>query len=258
MNTTSTANVDAMNTLTATAANTLRINDNANPSPFFRLPRELRDEIYDLVAMDEQTLYRDVTLRSDEPAQKTTYADRGVGNTFPNSQFEVEYSAAIERRFESLVGAGDYNGFHLSAPGWPEFGPNDIWLAVSSGQQKNGRIRHNPHTFVLTVPMWPFRGPKISNNKGDLIRLGSCVEFAFKFPEKAELGPRLRLECYWDRRDRGGGECILMACGDNALLPHVLDVAKEMNWRGSVREYMLWQRYVEVYVRRGLARGRRF
>lgn len=89
--------------------------------PFFRLPRELRDEIYDLVAMCEETLYCDITLTAGGPSQKTTHVDRGDRRTFSKSQFEVEYSAAIERRVKSLTAGRDRNGFKLWGLGRPEY-----------------------------------------------------------------------------------------------------------------------------------------
>ena len=69
MNTTSIANVDDNDTATAIATNTLSNGvDDAErtiTSPFFSLPRELRDEIYALAALDETTLYCEITLTAD-------------------------------------------------------------------------------------------------------------------------------------------------------------------------------------------------
>lgn len=89
--------------------------------PFFRLPRELRDEIYDLAVVSEEKFYYDIAVRADGPAQKAMYIDRGAHRTFSNSQFEVEYSAAAERRIKSLVTGGDRCGLRLGEPGRPEY-----------------------------------------------------------------------------------------------------------------------------------------
>jgi hypothetical protein len=104
-------------------------------SPFFRLPRELRDSIYDLVALDAESLYYEFLLKEGEPVQKrasvTSDVSRGcpplagecyssTGNpqlwqTTPEKtgcensldrvckQFTVECSAAVERRMERLL-----------------------------------------------------------------------------------------------------------------------------------------------------------
>jgi len=58
MDTTRILNVSAEDKTAGTTANTLRVNNGTDEadrrtaarSPFFRLPRELRDEIYDYVA----------------------------------------------------------------------------------------------------------------------------------------------------------------------------------------------------------------
>lgn len=109
MDATSITNVNAEKKPTATVANALRIDDGtgevddttATISPFFRLPRELRDEIYELAALSEETLYCNITLRADGPAQKTSHAGRDAHRTFPDSQFEIEYSTAVEHTVSS-------------------------------------------------------------------------------------------------------------------------------------------------------------
>ena len=130
--------------------------------PFFRLPRELRDGIYDLVALSEETLYCDITLRADGPSQKTTEVHRGDRVTFSKSQFEVEYSAAIEKRVKSLMAGRDRNGLELRGPGRLEYvlsahvsmvKAKELWLEVSKGRRENGHIGHNIHALVLIVPL---------------------------------------------------------------------------------------------------------
>jgi hypothetical protein len=96
-------------------------------SPFFRLPRELRDESYELAVLSQKTFFYDITLRADTPAQKAAYIDRGARRTFSNSQFEVEFSAVAERRIKSLVGGRDGNGLRLEGPG-----PQGYWQRTSA------------------------------------------------------------------------------------------------------------------------------
>ena len=265
MNTTSIANVDDNDTVTAIATNTLSNGtDDAErtiTSPFFSLPRELRDEIYALAALDEQTLYCEITLTADGPSQKTAHAYCGARRTFPNSQYEVEYSAAIERRVKNLVTGRDRNGSYLSGPG-PVAGVSrdgkhakaeEIWLEVSDGQQDDGQIKRNIHALMLEIPVWPCRHPRVCNNSGMPISYDPSVVFAFKFPEQAALGPRRRFDCYWNADMERRAEILLFPSDDGSVSQQVLSIAKEVNWKGSVREYMMWQRYVVEYARRGIA-----
>lgn len=82
--------------------------------------------------------------------------------------------------------------------------------------------------------------------------LNPSVIFAFKFPDRAELGPRLRFGCYWDRTEVSGVDYLRFPSDDGSILQQVLSVAKGMDWKESVREYLLWQRYVVEYARRGI------
>ena len=220
--------------------------------PFFRLPRELRDEIYDLVAMSEETLYCDITLREDGPSQKTTYVDRGDHRTFSKSQFEVEYSAAIEKRAKSLIAGRDRNGLQMWGLGRPEYvmgadarmvKAKEVWLEASMGPRENGRISHNIHALVFVAPLLGLGYTAIG--------LEHSVVFKFKFPDKVELGPRLRLDCYWYKYGPEQGENLHIRSVDDSVVQQVLGIAKGMNWKGLVREYMLWQRFIVKYVHRG-------
>lgn len=82
------------------------------------------------------------------------------------------------------------------------------------------------------------------------IRINSRVIFSFRFPHKSELGPRLRFDCYWDT-DVHLGTCLHFLSDNGSVSYQVLNIAKEMNWEGSVREYMMWQRYAVNYARKG-------
>ena len=104
------ANEDAEDNPTTGAANTLRAPDGtaatAHDPTFFGLPRELRDEIYTLAALSEHTLYREIILRAGCPPQKSAHVGQDAHRTLSDSQFEIEYSAAAERRVRSLMNGG--------------------------------------------------------------------------------------------------------------------------------------------------------
>lgn len=155
----------------ATDSSAHAVDDAPAQPPFFRLPRELRDEIYDLAVMSEEKFYYDIALRADGPAQKAVYIDRGAHRTFSDSQFEVEYSTAAERRIKSLVTGGDRCGLQLEGPGHPDYYPRqgeiktrqgmakaeDVWLEISKGPRADGHIGHSIHALVLGIRM---KGPE--------------------------------------------------------------------------------------------------
>ena len=139
----------------ATDSSAHAVDDATAQPPFFRLPRELRDEIYDLAVMSEEKFYYDIALRAERPAQKAVYIDRGAHRTFSNSQFETEYSAAAEQRIKSLVTGGDRCGLRLVGPGRPDYRrqaeiktpqgmvkAEDVWLEISKGPRR--RWPHRP------------------------------------------------------------------------------------------------------------------
>ena len=92
------------------------------------------------------------------------------------------------------------------------------------------------------------------DNQGVPGVLNPSVIFAFKFPDRAELGSRLRFDCYWDKTGANDVDYLRLPSDDGSILQQVLSVARGMNWKGSVREYLLWQRYVVEYARRGIPR----
>lgn len=89
--------------------------------PFFRLPRKVRDQIYDLVAQSEDTMHYNVTLKSKtgEEAQKTASIDRGAGPLYSDSQFETEYADTIKRRITKLLIGADLDGVQLESAAPP-------------------------------------------------------------------------------------------------------------------------------------------
>lgn len=220
-------------------------------SPFFRLPRELRDEICELAALSEHKLYCEIALRAEAPPQKTFHAGCDAHRAFPNSQFEFEYAAAVERRVKSLQAGSDLNGFKLWPPGLLEYvvktrgqrmvKAEEVWLEYSEGLGEDGHAGFNIHAIALVLPL-------SGTTAGDLER---SATFKFQFPDKAELGPRLRLDCYWERREWEVKDSLHFHSDDGSVVQRVLGMAKEVNWKGSVREYMLWQRYILKYVHRG-------
>jgi hypothetical protein len=130
----------------------------AATSPFFRLPRELRDMIYGLAALGEGTIYYNITLKADEPTQEIVCAHRSKDCAFSDSQSEVEYAASVTNRVKALLAGGDRSGSQMGAPGPPDRLHNDtqdIKLELSKGQSSDGQIGQNIHVLELFLPLKP-------------------------------------------------------------------------------------------------------
>lgn len=70
-------------------------------SPFFRLPRELRDAIYDLVALDADSLYYEFSRKAGEPVQKTALVTSDVSRDCPPLVGEQHGSARSFRMWQT-------------------------------------------------------------------------------------------------------------------------------------------------------------
>lgn len=123
-------------------------------------------------------------------------------------------------------------------------------ITKSPSEQKTG---HNVHDLKLVIPITP-QNTKPAHDHPSVV-------VAFNFPEKAELGPRVRFDCYWDTvtgsLSLGDKPCLrLRFPSDNgSVLQQILSIAKEVNWKGSIREHMMWQRYIVTYAQRGAPKG---
>jgi hypothetical protein len=226
-----------------TTASTLRVNNGtgeadrrtAARSPFFRLPRKPRDEIYDYVALSARTTYYDIALEANKQPQKIAYVNRG------GSQFDAELGDAAQRRVRSLLLTGDRSGRQLCDPEPCHHVPNQEklvkaehhWLGGSQGRRADGSYGLNVHAFILVVPLYAVYAP-------------SSVVFTFRFPGKEELGPRLRFNAYWGAIS---GK-ITFPDVDNSAVQELLSIARKVAWKGSIREYMIWRRYVVNHVRK--------
>ena len=246
MDATRIAKVSAESKPATTTANNFRIDDGTDEAdcrtaarfPFFHLPRELRDEIYDLVAVSARTTYYDIVLEANRQPRTTAYVTRG------DSQFEVEFTAAVQRRVRSLLVGGDRSGLKLRGPD-PREGARDPrkrdkaehhWLEGSQGQRADGSYGLNIHALILVVPLnpTPFSCEPCST-----------VVFTFRFPGQEELGSRQRFDACWvgDSGKLGFPEV------DRSAGQELLSIAQKVVWTGSIREYMMWRRYVVRYMR---------
>lgn len=236
-------------------------------SPFFRLPRELRDQIYDLVALSEHKITYDVMLRVGEPPRKKVPFRRDVPDTrsllekayrahFPRrvvsarSQFELEYSAAVGRRVKMLLVGSDLGGLQLPSPG-PGLHPRVDKLVRKLGKvrlgyssSRDGKIAQNVHYLKIAMPLVP----------SDLLGLGlqaarrrdyPMMVVVFGFPDTKELGTILSLDIPLQNSFSAGCMRFRMprAYGYGNLMSKAISAAEEVSWEGCVREHMVWQTY---------------
>jgi hypothetical protein len=214
-------------------------------SPFFRLFREIRDEIYDLVALSEEKLLYSITLKADQWPLKAHAAPQGAG--YACSEFMVEYQDAVTRRVKALMGKGDGNGLRRSH--FEPLSGSVVVVKTSEGQRAKGEYEpaQNIHAVRLVIPTILI-SPEVLRFEGQSKRPQGVVVFQFKFPENEQLGPLKDLPLSWeihDSRDRG------FAPPDryNPLMQQVRGVSKTVDWKGCMRENMVWHNFFARYAR---------
>lgn len=153
----------------------------------------------------------------------------------------TELGEAAQRRVRSLLLTGDRSGLQLCDLEPYYHVPNQEklvkaehhWLEGSQGRRADGSYGLNIHAFTLVIPLYAIYAP-------------SSVGFTFRFPGKEELRPRLCFDAYW-----GGisGKITFQDLGDSAV-QELLSIAQKVAWKGSIREYMIWRRYVVNHVRK--------
>ena len=92
MDTTRIVKVSAEDKPAATTANALRIDDGTDEADrettptfrFFHLPRELRDEIYDLVAESAHTKYYDMVFEANKQPKRPRMSPEAARNLTPS------------------------------------------------------------------------------------------------------------------------------------------------------------------------------
>jgi hypothetical protein len=119
----------------------------------------------------------------------------------------------------------------------------EVWLEVSQGPRADGQTNQKIHALVLVIPMY---GPM-----GMPIWPSPKAIFKFKFSDNAELGPRLRFDCYWDAYAANYKGNLHFPSEDGSVVQQLLSMAKEADWTGSFGEYLLWHRYIVKYAHKG-------
>jgi hypothetical protein len=221
---------------------------NANAdSPFFRWPRELRDEIYGQLALDEPVMCYDIVLEKGKELQKKGSVTQGNGLVC--SQFRGEYADAIERRVEALMAGRDASGIGL----WMPKGQNNRWsmepdrvagviLEYSvKNYAANGTATRNAHALRIVI----------SCHDGK-----SKVIFAFRFADSEELEHRVFMKSPWDwSHEHENSKCIFPGSTEG-LMRQMVEASTSANWTGYLRLYSVWYTYF-LRLARGSCRHKR-
>jgi len=226
------ANTENPTTTADTAdANALRIDSGTNTSgrtwtaatPFFRLPREIRDEIYQLASLGERTIYYEIALGADEPPQKTAHVHSITDCACSYSRFGVEYDIAARDRVDALLVGGDRGGSHLVGPGPPSgvLGRHtpDAKLELWKGRRSDGTIGQNIHALRLFIPFSPRIGGESQPR----------MHVTFKSLDNAELGPRLSFDCSWTFLTPSGVPALRFPSDDGSALRQLLEISRKVN-----------------------------
>ena len=225
-------------------------------APFFRLPRELRDAIYDLVALNADSLYYELSLKAGKPVQKKALITSDVSSGCPPlvgekeafsgivlvwqatednasedgldrvcEQFTVEHSAAVERRIECLL------RFGLGEPRLAEFfWRGKKWVRLESTRADSSTV-HSIHALTIPVPV-------VSN----VTTLHAVAYFTFRFHDSEELGPREHHFVSPEQVDLG----IFRFTLPDPVLQQLNNLINAADWQSSrnrLNERMLWFQY---------------
>jgi hypothetical protein len=206
-------------------------------SPLFRLAPATRDHIWDLVALSEEEMVYSITLKAGEQPQKAYAVPRGA--SYACSEFMTEYQNAVKRRVIALMGKGDRNGLRLSH--FEPLSESVVKVKMSEGKPEDEPAQ-NIHAVRLVIPA------RLNTFDGPVGRPQAVVVFQFKFPESEQLGPLQDLPLSWDKHDsRDGGFATPERY--NPLMKQVRGISKTVDWKGCMRENIVWHVFFARYAR---------
>lgn len=135
----------------ATLAGPPKTKDQPTTSHLLRLPRGLRDRIYDYVTVNAEGLNLRIQMSKGSKPEKIVFALDGLARA--SSQLKTEYFAALECRMKGLMGKEDLLGLHLAGRSWMQKSILDrkSRLYVSRTLHPDGSVAQNVHK--LTVPV---------------------------------------------------------------------------------------------------------
>ena len=230
-------------------------------SPFFRLPCELRDAIYDLVALDADALYYEFSLKAGGPVQKKALITSDVSGGCPPlvgeywtqtrilrmwqttsedtasdhgldrvcKQFTAEYSAALARRIEQLLSFG-HDEPKLANFSWM----GKKWVRLESTHSESSTAE-SVHSLTIPVP--------VLSTRTRLSKLDAVAYFTFRFQDSEELGPR---EHRFVSLEEVGSSGRFRYTFPQHVLQKLDDLINAADWKSSknrLKERILWIQY---------------
>lgn len=225
-------------------------------SPLFRLARELRDSIYDRIMLKESAIHYEIALEAGKEPQISAFTTGGAGRAC--QQLRAEYAAAVERYVGRLISHKNDDGCRLTRP------KSETYVTASSadGDQPqleiswthSGDLESSQSIRTITISL-PIQFPAAPGQ--GLRHEGPTLFLTFKLMGSKEYGSSERLGIPWKTK---GFEAKLYYMFPSALGPalqRVMATAKAVNWKGSLREYMLWQTQFVRFARVASAKEER-
>lgn len=234
--------------------------------PLLRLPRELRDNIYDLLALSEDQLHLRIVLGKGSKPQKLFFTaeafgrnDRLVKTDYTDlgrtsSQLRQEYAVALERRVRLLMTTRDLAGNRLGAPGKNQQVDVTARLHISQAKRADEPIAQNVHALTIPVRFSDWTRVQWARDSWDLgERPSLVVHFAIDEDEVLEArgciqGPLL------DVGQTARDDLFNWPEGAVPATKQVVNTAKATDWKGSFGFYALWHNYVMRYTSKEILR----
>lgn len=212
---------------------------NAN-LPLFRLPRELRDKIYDLIVLSERNIHYVLALERGKRPRITIFAVTSKASHACH-QMKVEYTSAVVRHVKKLVKHQTVGGLLLDEPG-----PHCEALKKNISQLEITQTRASNAEFNQLI-----QAIKISVTIRDALVGVATLLLTFTFPSFKKFESHQHLKILW-RTELRQAETFKIPPHLTPSLQWIAKTVKAVNWKGSLREYMLWQSYFVRYVRKSL------
>jgi hypothetical protein len=213
-------------------------------STLFRLAPETRDHIWDLVALSEEEMVYSITLKAGEQPQKAYAVPRGA--SYACSEFMTEYQNAVKRRVIALIGKGDRNGLRLSH--FEPLSESVVKVKMSEGKTEDEPAQNIHAVRLVILARLITSEARTYTFDGPVEHPQAVVVFQFKFPESEQLGPLQDLPLSWDKhdsRDRG----FATPERYNPLMKQVRGISKTVDWKGCMRENIVWHVFFARYAR---------
>lgn len=253
---------------------------------FFRLPLELRDEIYDMAAADDERLALRIDLRTSQESEPKITAYSITGLSRASSEVRREYAVALGRRIRTIItqsvddrhqneGAHTQQAtsdHHCSDPAneddllvnptsWklnPKMGGSSYLDVSQTRHIKNGFMEQNAHTLTISIP---YRLKIVLCSDG-LSQSLKHARFEYKVVQKLMVtfvtGEQRQLA---DRVVLAGpgpgvhcyhnGKGIRMSSREATVaMEDIIEEVEATEWKGMIAYASLWEDYVGLFLKK--------